>query len=84
MKHTSYDDCFFCGGAVEERLMPREIRWKGELVVFENVPTGVCAQCGEKFLRPEVAKKIDEAILAPKSPSRILEVPVYQYQMDVA
>jgi YgiT-type zinc finger domain-containing protein len=78
MKHT-YDDCFFCGGEVEERLLPREIRWKGELLVFEDVPMGVCIQCGEKFLHPEVAKKIDDAILSPKRPSRVLQVPVYQF-----
>jgi YgiT-type zinc finger domain-containing protein len=75
-----YDDCFFCGGVVEERILPREIRWKGELLVFEDVPMGVCNQCGEKFLRPEVAKKIDEALTSAKRPSRTLKVPVYQYQ----
>ena len=80
MKHQ-YDDCYFCGGVVEERLLPREIRWKGELLVFENVPMGVCAQCGEKFLRPEVARTIDEALESAKRPSRVLQVPVYQFEM---
>jgi YgiT-type zinc finger domain-containing protein len=79
MKHQ-YDDCYFCGGVVEERLLPREIRWKGKLLVFENVPMGVCTQCGEKFLRPEVAKTIDAALESAKRPSRVLQVPVYQYQ----
>lgn len=46
MKHQ-YDDCFFCGGVVEERIRLREIRWKGELLAFEDVPMGVCRQCGE-------------------------------------
>jgi len=80
MKHQ-YNDCYFCGGVVEERLLPREIRWKGKLLVFENVPMGVCSQCGEKFLRPEVAKKIDTALESAKRPSRVLQVPVYQYQV---
>ncbi len=79
-----YDDCYFCGGAVEERLVPREVRWKGELLVFEDVPMGVCVQCGEKFLRPEVAKKIDTALHSAKRPSRVLQVHVYQYQLDIA
>jgi YgiT-type zinc finger domain-containing protein len=83
MKHK-YDDCLFCGGVVEERLLPREIRWKGELLVFEDVPVGVCVQCGEKFLRPAVAKKIDAALQSKKRPNLTLQVPVYQYQMDVA
>jgi YgiT-type zinc finger domain-containing protein len=76
-----YDDCSFCGGAVEEGILPREIRWKGELLVFENVPMGVCIRCGEKFPRPEVAKKIDETMKSAKRPNRTLQVPVYQYQM---
>ncbi|MDI6770913.1 MAG: YgiT-type zinc finger protein [Anaerolineales bacterium] len=75
-----YNDCYFCGGVVEERLLPREIRWNGKLLVFENVPMGVCGQCGEKFLRPEVAKMIDAALESSKRPSRVLQVPVYQYQ----
>jgi YgiT-type zinc finger domain-containing protein len=76
-----YDDCYFCGGIVEEYLLPREIRWKGTLLIFENVPMGVCAQCGEKFLRPEVAKKIDVALESAQRPSRVLQVPEYQYQV---
>ncbi len=43
-----YSDCFYCGGAVEEQLMPRECRWKDKLFILENVPVGVCTQCGEK------------------------------------
>ena len=78
MKHE-YDDCFFCGGAVEERLMPREMRWEGKLLIFEDVPTGVCARCGEKYLRPDVAKKIDAALQSTQHPSRTVSVPVYQY-----
>ena len=79
MKHE-YTDCFFCGGVVEERLMPREMRWNGELLVFDDVPMGICTQCGEKYLLPNVAKKIDAALhQSAKHPSRILNVPVYQY-----
>ncbi len=76
-----YDDCYFCGGVVEERLLPREVRWKGELFVFEDVPMGVCTQCGEKFVLPQVAKKIDAALKSRKRPDRTLQVPVYHYQM---
>lgn len=74
-----YGDCFFCGGSIEERLVPREMHWHGELLIFENVPTGVCTQCGEKFLRPDVAKKIDAALQSMQQPSRVVSVPVYQY-----
>jgi YgiT-type zinc finger domain-containing protein len=80
----TYSDCFYCGGAVEERLIPREIRWHGELFVFEDVPVGVCTQCGEKFIKPEVAKAIDRVLQQRTKPTRILQVPVYDYESDVA
>ncbi|MFN3466440.1 MAG: YgiT-type zinc finger protein, partial [Candidatus Brocadiales bacterium] len=28
--------------------MHREFGWQGQLFIFENVPIGVCSQCGEK------------------------------------
>ena len=81
---AEYADCFYCGGAVKEQNVTREIRWEGQLIIFENVPTGVCTQCGEKVLKPQVAKSIDATIEAKKKPSKMLEVPVYEYGTVVA
>ena len=78
-----YSECFYCGGAVEEQLSPRELRWQGQLCVFENVPMGICTQCGEKVLRPEVAKAIDRVLREQKEPTRTMQVPVYLYESDV-
>ncbi len=74
-----YDDCFYCGGSVVEKLMPREVRWHGQLFVFENVPLGVCTQCGEKFITPQVSKMIDTILLNKKQPQKTIQVPVYSY-----
>lgn len=76
-----YSDCYYCGGAVKEMLLPREVRWEGQLLVFENVPMGVCSQCGEKFLKPAVTKVIDNILREQKAPTKIIEVPVYQYEL---
>jgi len=78
-----YSDCFYCGGVVEEKLKPREIRWKGKLFIFENVPVGVCTQCGEKVIKPEVAKSIDQLLQEEKKPTKTIQVPVYQYESNV-
>lgn len=87
-----YSDCYFCGGNVEEKLLPREIRWQNQLFVFENVPTrlphsnrrggqvGVCNQCGEKVLKPEVAKHIDSILQKKKKPIKTIRVPVYSLE----
>lgn len=75
-----YSDCYFCGGRVEEKLLPREIRWQNQLFVFENVPMGVCSQCGEKVLKPDVAKHIDSILQKKKKPTRTIQVPVYSLE----
>jgi YgiT-type zinc finger domain-containing protein len=79
-----YSDCIYCGGEVEEQLLPREIWWKNQLFVFENVPIGVCKRCGEKFLKPEVSKTIDRMLQETLEPIRTLAVPVYQYESETA
>ncbi|MBI4529841.1 MAG: YgiT-type zinc finger protein [Deltaproteobacteria bacterium] len=75
----TYSDCFYCGGFVEQRLPPRELRWQGKLFAIEDVPMGVCSQCGEKFLKPEVAKGIDRIFEEKKQPAKTIQVPLYQY-----
>ncbi|MEK6615709.1 MAG: type II toxin-antitoxin system MqsA family antitoxin [Bacteroidota bacterium] len=74
-----YSDCFYCGGVVKEQLISRELRWKGVLFIIENVPAGVCMQCGEKFLKPQVVKMIDEILQQKKKPVKNISVPVYLY-----
>jgi YgiT-type zinc finger domain-containing protein len=80
----SYSDCFFCKGTVEEHRIPREIRWKGQLFIIEHVPVGVCMQCGEKFLKPEIAKGIDRILQEKRKPSKTIQVPVYEYELEFA
>ena len=78
-KKHKYSDCFYCGGTVDERLMPYELRWQGQLFIFENVPMGVCTQCGEKALKPHVAKSVDRIICQHKKPAKTIQVPVYSF-----
>lgn len=80
----TYSDCFFCGGGVEEQLITREYRWKGQLFIIEQMPAGVCTQCGEKTLKPEVAKAIDQIIQEKRKPVKMIQVPVYEYEREAA
>ncbi len=43
-------DCIYCGAQVGEPIGTREVRWKGELYLIEQIPIGVCNECGERFL----------------------------------
>lgn len=45
---------------------------------------GVCNQCGEKVLKSEVAKCLDQALQQEKKPEKIIQVPVYLYESSTA
>ncbi|MBI3962973.1 MAG: YgiT-type zinc finger protein [Deinococcus sp.] len=57
---SEYGDCTFCGGQVVERRAPKACWWGDQLVaVINNVPTGVCQQCGERYFKAKVLKRIE-------------------------
>ena len=77
MNGRQYSSCSYCSSGVEERHVRIEM-WVGDsLVVFENVPAGVCDHCGEEYIRADVQEKM---VGLTKTPSKkTLQVPVYQF-----
>lgn len=71
-----YGDCSFCGGAVKEDKVELDYRYKGDLFIFQNVPAGVCQQCGEKYLMAKVAKEIERRIQTKKKWDKTISIPV--------
>ena len=80
---NEYGDCIFCGGVVEGRLIEYDYRRENRLLIICNVPTGVCYQCGEKYFRAEVLKKMDalyhHIFDRDGKPERILQVPAISF-----
>jgi len=76
---SAYADCTYCGGEVVEKKIDYDYRRNNRLMVVSNVPAGVCRQCGEKYFRPEVLKKMDEIYHdifdRNQKPERTLTVP---------
>ena len=75
---TTYADCSFCGGEVMEKKIDYDYRRASHLVVISNVPAGVCNQCGEKYFKPEILKKMDyiyHDIFDSQKPERMLTIP---------
>lgn len=82
VKHE-YANCSFCGGSVEEQIVNVDYRTKAGLVIIENVPAGVCRQCGEQYYTAQVAKAMEK--LATEAPiSRTVIVPVREFSENVA
>jgi YgiT-type zinc finger domain-containing protein len=76
---TTFGDCTYCGGVVEERKIDYDYRRKWKLLVISYVPAGVCRQCGETYFKPDVLKRMDEAYHdifdRDQEPERVLRVP---------
>ncbi len=60
---NTYDDCTFCGGRVIETRGQKTCFWGDKLIaIIDNVPTGVCNQCGEKYYKSRVLKQVEDML----------------------
>ncbi|MDZ7359835.1 MAG: type II toxin-antitoxin system MqsA family antitoxin [candidate division KSB1 bacterium] len=57
---AKYDKCDYCGGSVREKRVTVDLRVKGKLYVFDNVPVGICQKCGERYYRGPVLERLEE------------------------
>jgi len=71
-----YGDCSFCGGNVEEQKSELDYRYKGNLFIFQNVPVGICQQCGEKYLTAKLSREIETRIQTKEIWDKTICVPV--------
>ncbi|MFL6214791.1 MAG: YgiT-type zinc finger protein [Blastocatellia bacterium] len=81
-----YGACHVCGEQMQERQIKQDFWIKGNLVVIENVPAGVCPQCGEKVVNAPVGQQI-AALLANLNrlpQEKTINVPVISFAQKVA
>ena len=79
----TYDECSFCGGEVVTQKVKVDYWWKGELTIIENVPAGVCQQCGEEYYAGKVAEEM-ERLVKSKRIIKTIPVPVKEYKEAIA
>ncbi len=77
MTQRRYSSCSYCGGSVDEQLVRVETWIGDQLVVFHDVPAGVCDSCGEEYFGADIQDKMFE--LAKTPPKKTLDVPVYGF-----
>jgi YgiT-type zinc finger domain-containing protein len=87
-KHASQGDdmmteCYFCKGRVVEAKVKVDFRWGRKLKVIENVPAGVCQQCGEKYFQSAVYKAMEKLAASRAKPTAHLTVDVVRFKMAV-
>jgi YgiT-type zinc finger domain-containing protein len=71
------ETCEYCGGPIVERRVTLHRKVKKKYVLIENVPAGVCAQCGMRYFAANVLKTVEESIRGRKPAEREVVVPVY-------
>ncbi len=79
----NYGECSYCSGQVTERQIDLVRQWKGQFVLIENVPAGVCNQCGERYFWGDVSEAMQKLMDTNENRAitRSVEVPVVEFEM---
>ncbi len=71
------ETCEYCKGAIREKKVSLPRKVKGKYFLIENVPAGVCVECGTRYFTANVLKTIAEMIRGRSRAKREITVPVY-------
>jgi YgiT-type zinc finger domain-containing protein len=67
----------------KETYVPEKVTYTieidGKLTVIRNVPARVCVETGEQLFSAETVERIQELLLKKKKPTRMIEVPVFEF-----
>ena len=78
------ESCEYCGGPVVEKKVDLSRKRRGKYVLIENVPAGVCTECGTRYYAANVLKMIEEASRGRQKAEREILVPVYSLRFRAA
>ena len=69
--------CPICGGSLEEGTTTYTADLEFGLVVVRKVPAKVCSQCGEYWIKPDIASDLEETITEARTKGTEFEVLTY-------
>mgnify|MGYP001079559501 CR=1 FL=1 len=70
------NECMYCKGHLEERLVTRFQEYEGHWYIIENLPALVCPNCGGTFYTPEAHDRVVDLISSGAEPMRVETVSV--------
>ena len=73
------ESCEYCNGSIREMKTDVTRKVRGKYMVIQNVPTGVCTECGTRYYAANVLKTIEETIRGRRKAKREVQVPVYSF-----
>ena len=71
------ETCEYCGGPIVEKRATLHRKVQERYVLIENVPAGVCTECGTRYYAANVLKTIEESLRGRRQAEREVLVPVY-------
>ena len=71
--------CYFCKGEVVEKKITHIHAWGNKIILFRQTPAEVCKQCGEVYIKPEVAEAFDKATVHANRIKKTIQVPVVPF-----
>jgi len=77
MEFWKGERCEYCKGVIIEKKVSLSRKAKGTYVVIENVPAGVCKECGTRYYAANVLKTVEETIRGRRKADRQIRIPVY-------
>ena len=85
-KPYDYGQCHVCGEQMQEKHIKQDFWIKGNLIVIEDVPAGVCPQCGEKIVNAVTGQQIAALLADTKTvqKARKISVPIISLLEEAA
>ena len=76
----NYGECEICNAKMVEKRVKQEFWIGGKLVVVDNVPAGVCSQCGSKVVNSKTGRRLATILQSPKkwSKASVIKVPLLE------
>jgi YgiT-type zinc finger domain-containing protein len=71
------ETCEYCGGKIVEKRVTLHRRVKAKYVIIEDVPAGVCVECGTRYYAANVLKTVEASIRGRRKAQREVLVPIY-------
>ena len=79
-EHTSFwegERCEYCEGEIVEKYVTLHRKVNDHYVLIEDVPAGVCTECGTRYYAANVLKTLEASIHGRRKAKREILVPVY-------
>lgn len=78
----NYGECEICDTPMVEKRIKQDFWIRGQLIVVESVPAGVCPQCGEKVVTAEVGRRIATLLENPEKIAMAPKISVPKINLD--